>query len=162
VPTNQPTNLRQQPDSSRSSQPDGSSKESFQVSAPSISLPKGGGAIRGIREKFSAESVTGTGSMTEPIAPSSGRSGFDPNSKERKSAKVFYATAGSALDVKADHEILARVKDEKREHGPLRLSVSDNCLRRIFRWRVPPNWSVSDWRNENAGRSSMRCLAGRV
>ena len=26
--------------------------------------------------------------------------------------------------------------------------VSDNFLRRVFRWRVPPNWSTSDWRNE--------------
>jgi Salmonella virulence plasmid 65kDa B protein len=78
VPTNQPTNLRQQPDSSRSSQPDTSSKESFQVSVPSISLPKGGGAIRGIGEKFAANPVTATGSMTVPIATSPGRSGFGP------------------------------------------------------------------------------------
>ncbi|MFN0155888.1 MAG: SpvB/TcaC N-terminal domain-containing protein, partial [Gaiella sp.] len=47
-------------------------------SAPSISLPKGGGAIRGIGEKFAANPVTGTGSMTVPIATSSGRSGFGP------------------------------------------------------------------------------------
>src|SRR5262249_16192798 len=46
--------------------------------APSISLPKGGGAIRGIGEKFSANPVTGTGSMTVPIAVSPGRSGFGP------------------------------------------------------------------------------------
>jgi Salmonella virulence plasmid 65kDa B protein len=78
VPTNQPTNLRQQPDSSRTSQLDTSSQESFQVSTPSISLPKGGGAIRGIGEKFGANPVTGTGSMTVPIATSPGRSGFGP------------------------------------------------------------------------------------
>src|SRR5262245_53065361 len=53
-------------------------KESFQISAPSISLPKGGGAIRGIGEKFAANPVTGTGSMTVPIATSPGRSGFGP------------------------------------------------------------------------------------
>src|SRR5215813_11347595 len=47
-------------------------------SAPSISLPKGGGAIRGIGEKFAANPVTGTGSMTVPIATSPGRSGFGP------------------------------------------------------------------------------------
>src|SRR5436853_2674050 len=46
--------------------------------APSISLPKGGGAIRGIGEKFAANPVTGTGSTTVPIALSPGRSGFDP------------------------------------------------------------------------------------
>src|SRR5512142_1475885 len=46
--------------------------------APSISLPKGGGAIRGVGEKFSANPVTGTGTMTIPIATSPGRSGFGP------------------------------------------------------------------------------------
>ncbi len=40
--------------------------------APSISLPKGGGAIRGIGEKFAANPVTGTGSMGVPIATSRG------------------------------------------------------------------------------------------
>lgn len=46
---------------------------------PSPSLPKGGGAIRGIGEKFSANPVTGTGSLTVPIATSPGRSGFGPH-----------------------------------------------------------------------------------
>ena len=49
-----------------------------QFSAPSISLPKGGGAIRGIGEKFAASPVTGAGSMTVPIAVSQGRSGLAP------------------------------------------------------------------------------------
>jgi hypothetical protein len=47
-------------------------------SIPSISLPKGGGAIRGIGEKFAANPVTGTGSLSVPIATSPGRSGFGP------------------------------------------------------------------------------------
>src|SRR4029077_12055755 len=52
--------------------------QSGAVVAPSISLPKGGGAIRGIGEKFAANPVTGTGSMSVPIATSPGRSGFAP------------------------------------------------------------------------------------
>ncbi|OHV73959.1 hypothetical protein BCD48_32985 [Pseudofrankia sp. BMG5.36] len=44
--------------------------------APGISLPKGGGAIRGIGEKFGANPAAGTGSMTVPVSP--GRSGFGP------------------------------------------------------------------------------------
>jgi len=48
------------------------------IAAPSIQLPKGGGAIRGIGEKFAANPVTGTGSMSVPIATSPGRSGFGP------------------------------------------------------------------------------------
>jgi hypothetical protein len=45
---------------------------------PTISLPKGGGAIRGLGEKFAANPVTGTGLMSVPIATSPGRSGFGP------------------------------------------------------------------------------------
>lgn len=48
------------------------------MAAPSLSLPKGGGAIRGIGEKFGANPVTGTGSLSVPIAASPGRSGFGP------------------------------------------------------------------------------------
>ena len=47
-------------------------------SAPQISLPKGGGAIRGIDEKFTVNPVTGTGSLSVPVAVSPGRSGFGP------------------------------------------------------------------------------------
>ncbi|MBE9045778.1 hypothetical protein IQ255_15415 [Pleurocapsales cyanobacterium LEGE 10410] len=49
------------------------------VSAPSaVSLPKGGGAIAGIGEKFSMNPVTGTGSLSIPIFVSPGRSAFSP------------------------------------------------------------------------------------
>ncbi len=54
-------------------------KEEGQAPAtPSISLPKGGGAIRGIGEKFSVNPVTGTGSLSVPLFTSPGRSGFYP------------------------------------------------------------------------------------
>jgi hypothetical protein len=53
-------------------------EQRYQITPPSIFLPKGGGAIRGIGEKFAANPVTGTGSMTVPIATSPGRSGFGP------------------------------------------------------------------------------------
>jgi Salmonella virulence plasmid 65kDa B protein len=43
---------------------------------PTLSLPKGGGAVRGIGEKFSTNPATGTGSLSVPIATSAGRSGF--------------------------------------------------------------------------------------
>lgn len=45
---------------------------------PSVALPKGGGAIRGIGEKFGANPVNGTGSMTIPIFASPGRQDFGP------------------------------------------------------------------------------------
>jgi hypothetical protein len=54
-----------------------SAQSNFSVQALSISLPKGGGAIRGIGEKFAANPVTGTAAMSIPIATSPRRSGFD-------------------------------------------------------------------------------------
>jgi RHS repeat-associated protein len=45
---------------------------------PAISVPKGGGAIRGIGEKFSVSAPTGTASLTVPLPVSPGRGGFEP------------------------------------------------------------------------------------
>ena len=46
---------------------------------PTVSLPKGGGAIRDIGEKFSVSAATGTASLTIPVATSPGRAGFGPS-----------------------------------------------------------------------------------
>lgn len=56
----------------------GSSEAGGDSFVPKISLQKGGGAIRPIGEKFAANPVTGTGSMSVPIATSTGRAGFGP------------------------------------------------------------------------------------
>jgi len=57
----------------------GSAAEQSSASAPpAISLPKGGGAIRAIGEKFSVNPATGTGSLTVPIFTSPSRSNFFP------------------------------------------------------------------------------------
>ena len=45
---------------------------------PAISVPKGGGAIRGSGETFAANPVTGSGTMTLPLPLSPGRTGFTP------------------------------------------------------------------------------------
>lgn len=66
-PTKKPENKSQASESSENQQ-----------KIPSISLPKGGGAIHGIGEKFSANPVTGTGSLSIPIFTTPGRSGFGP------------------------------------------------------------------------------------
>ncbi|MFL9966301.1 SpvB/TcaC N-terminal domain-containing protein [Paraburkholderia sediminicola] len=46
--------------------------------APAINLPKGGGAIRGIDEKFTTNPATGTGAISIPLALSAGRNAFGP------------------------------------------------------------------------------------
>lgn len=55
-----------------------SSKSSRQIQAPSISLPKGGGAIKGIDEKFSVNAVNGTASFSLPL-PFSPARGASPS-----------------------------------------------------------------------------------
>ena len=47
-------------------------------SPPAISLPKGGGAIKGIGETFQPNLFTGTGNFSVPIFTSPGRAGFGP------------------------------------------------------------------------------------
>ncbi|WP_088278264.1 SpvB/TcaC N-terminal domain-containing protein [Ideonella sp. A 288] len=44
-----------------------------------ISLPKGGGAVKGPGEKFDADLHTGTGNFSVPIALPAGRNGFKPS-----------------------------------------------------------------------------------
>ncbi|NLA48810.1 MAG: insecticidal toxin complex protein, partial [Bacteroidales bacterium] len=52
--------------------------KSTAVEIPSISLPKGGGAIKGIEEKFQVSAVTGTLSFSIPIPLSPSRNDFVP------------------------------------------------------------------------------------
>ena len=59
---------------SKDPSPDGAAPS---VGLPSLSAPKGGGSIRSIGEKFTANAATGTASLSVPIATSPGRGGFD-------------------------------------------------------------------------------------
>lgn len=51
---------------------------SFSIQIPQISLPKGGGAIKGIDEKFQVNAANGTASLSLPLPFSPGRNGFMP------------------------------------------------------------------------------------
>jgi len=55
---------------------DEASTEMTHSTAPKISLPKGDSSIHSVGEKFAVNPVTGSGSMSVPIATSPGRSGF--------------------------------------------------------------------------------------
>lgn len=57
---------------------DGGKTKSNAIEIPSVSLPKGGGAIKGIDEKFSVNAVNGTASFSIPIPISQAR-GVTPN-----------------------------------------------------------------------------------
>lgn len=58
---------------------DENSQASQTITPPSISLPEGGGAIRGIGEKFAANPSTGIGSNTIAVSPSHGCSNVSPS-----------------------------------------------------------------------------------
>lgn len=49
------------------------------IEIPQISLPKGGGAIKGIDEKFEVNAANGTASFSIPLPVSPGRNGFQPS-----------------------------------------------------------------------------------
>lgn len=66
---------RTEPDQKRSG---GGAPTTDVVTPPVISLPKGGGAIRGISEKFTANPFSGTGSLAVPVYTSPARSSFGP------------------------------------------------------------------------------------
>ncbi len=65
--------IENQNSSSQFLKPDGGKTESNAIEIPSISLPKGGGAIKGIDEKFSVNAVNGTASFSIPLPFSSAR-----------------------------------------------------------------------------------------
>ena len=50
----------------------------YKSTAPSISMPKGGGAIKGIDEKFSVNALNGTAGLEIPLPLTPGRGGFTP------------------------------------------------------------------------------------
>ncbi|MCY7330276.1 MAG: hypothetical protein LH618_17125, partial [Saprospiraceae bacterium] len=57
---------------------DGGTTKSNAIEVPSISLPKGGGAIKGIDEKFEVNAANGTSSFSIPLPLSPNRNGFTP------------------------------------------------------------------------------------
>ncbi|MEU3481835.1 SpvB/TcaC N-terminal domain-containing protein [Streptomyces sp. NPDC033753] len=63
----------------RGARPEGPALDrGFAPGVPRIALPKGGGAVRGMGEKFGTDPVTGTGSFAVPLPLSPGRAGFGP------------------------------------------------------------------------------------
>lgn len=60
-------------------EPSDSTGKNAVAAPPDISLPKGGGAVRGIDEKFAVSPSTGVGSLSLPLPLTPGRSGFTPS-----------------------------------------------------------------------------------
>ena len=70
----------------------------FAVIPPQVALPKGGGAIRGIGEKFAANPATGTGSMTVPLRCVPGDRVLPQNGTSEQTLGCFYTVDISCTD----------------------------------------------------------------
>jgi hypothetical protein len=57
---------------------DAGATKSNGISIPQINLPKGGGALKGIDEKFQINAVNGTANLSIPLPISPARNGFSP------------------------------------------------------------------------------------
>jgi len=90
---------------------DGGKTKSNSIEIPSITLPKGGGAIKGIDEKFSVNAVNGTAAYSMPLPFSPGRSNFTP------SLSLSYNSGGGnspfGLGWSADYPHIQRKTDRK-------------------------------------------------
>ena len=58
--------------------PQNETQQGSSAGIPVVQMPKGGGAIKGIGEKFQANPVTGTGNVSIPLPVTPGRGGFTP------------------------------------------------------------------------------------
>jgi RHS repeat-associated protein len=67
------------PHESDRKQPGAPQEQAHSVSLPPVSLPKGGGAIKGIDEQLAVNRATGTASLSLGVFSSPGRSGFGPS-----------------------------------------------------------------------------------
>ncbi|MCX4239612.1 SpvB/TcaC N-terminal domain-containing protein [Paraliomyxa miuraensis] len=62
----------------KADQGEGGNRGPLGDAVPTLALPKGGGAMRGLGEQFQMAAFTGTGSLSIPVVTSPGRGGFGP------------------------------------------------------------------------------------
>lgn len=146
---------------------------------PTISLPKGGGAIQGIGEKFSTNLATGTASLSIPIATSPGRSGFGPRLGLSYGSGVGNGPFGlgwslsvPAITRKTDkglpqyHDaiesavyVLAGAEDLVPGRGPLDLSTRDGYHIQRYRPRVEGLFArIERWTLDATGAVHWRVI----
>ncbi len=65
--------------SANSAAPDSKKKNGIAIDVPSVTLPKGGGAIKGIDEQFKMNPSNGTSSFSVKVPLSAGRNGYTPS-----------------------------------------------------------------------------------
>ena len=81
------------------------------IEIPQITLPKGGGALKGIDEKFQVNAVNGTSSFSIPLPLSPNRNGFTPQMSLSYNSGVGNGLFGIGWDV--DLPAIQRRTDKK-------------------------------------------------
>jgi RHS repeat-associated protein len=81
------------------------------IEIPSISLPKGGGALKGIDEKFQVNAANGTSSFSIPLPLSPNRNGFTPQMSLSYNSGVGNGLFGIGWDI--DLPAIQRRTDKK-------------------------------------------------
>lgn len=124
--------------------------EQFFSTAPAVNLPKGGGAVRGIGEKFAANPVTGTGSLSVPVATSPGRSGLGPQYLDAQESDVFLLSGAEDL-VPVLNAGGSRFSDETTAPG---------YVIRRYRPRVEGLFArIERWTDTTTGESHCRSIS---
>ncbi|MGD1841645.1 MAG: SpvB/TcaC N-terminal domain-containing protein [Thermonemataceae bacterium] len=85
--------------------------ESNAIEIPKVELPKGGGALKGIDEKFEVNAANGTASFSIPLPIAPGRNGFSP------SLALSYSSGGGnsafGLGWSVSYPMIQRKTDKK-------------------------------------------------
>ncbi len=106
-----PTNGKQSNNTTLSQLSQERATKSNAIEIPSISLPKGGGALRSIDEKFQVNPVNGTSSFSIPLPLSPNRNGFTPQMSLSYNSGVANGLFGIGWDI--DLPAIQRRTDKK-------------------------------------------------
>lgn len=125
----------------------GGETKSNAIEVPSISLPKGGGAIKGIDETFQVNPANGTSSLSIPLPLSPNRNGFTPQLSLSYNSGVGNGPFGIGWDLglpsiqRRTDKQLPRYLDS---NDPASLAAEDSFMFSGVEELVP----FMDWRNE--------------
>jgi Salmonella virulence plasmid 65kDa B protein/Insecticide toxin TcdB middle/C-terminal region/Insecticide toxin TcdB middle/N-terminal region len=135
--------------------------------APTVTVPKGGGAVRGIGEKFTTNPATGTAGLSIPLPMSPGRSGFTPAlalsydsgagqglfglgwglglpSISRKTDKGVPTYDGQDVFILSGAEDLVPVRSDGRSDPPRTVGTHTFSVRR-YRWYLADRAAGARW-----------------
>ena len=158
------------------------------IEIPSISLPKGGGALKGIDEKFTVNAVNGTNSMSIPLPVGAGRGGFSPSLSLSYSSGFGNGAYGLGWsvglpfikrkteqelpqyqdDIDSDTFILSGAEDliplltksDGTEEWSEDIRETDDFFIKKYRPRIEGLWSrIEQWKNKSTGVIHWRTIS---